>query len=76
MPYVYLISQLLATPESLYRLLLRLRAAGYRVEDLPPDAASLFQSVLEGLTNDPNWSPPETKGKEAATRIPLDRLEK
>ncbi|MGO0122495.1 cobaltochelatase subunit CobN [Desulfothermobacter acidiphilus] len=65
----------LDTPESLYRLLCRLKEAGYRVENLPPDASSLFRSLLEGLTNDANWSPPETRRERAAARVPLARLE-
>src|SRR5690606_28895002 len=41
----------LDTPASTVRLLEAMRAAGYRIEALPPDGQALVETLLEGATN-------------------------
>jgi cobaltochelatase CobN len=41
----------LDVPASTVRLLRALSAAGYRIDDLPPDGQSLVETLLEGVTN-------------------------
>jgi cobaltochelatase CobN len=63
----------LDTPASLHRLLLRLRDAGFRVEGLPADGEALFRLLLDGMTNDGCWLPPEEMARRAAGKVPAER---
>ena len=44
----------LDTPASVVGILQMLRAAGYRVDELPPDGAALMDRLTQGVTNDPD----------------------
>lgn len=62
----------LDTPASVHRLLVAMRAAGYRVEDLPPDGAALMERILSGLTNERGWLDPRELDRRAAARVEGD----
>ncbi|KYH32921.1 cobaltochelatase subunit CobN [Neomoorella mulderi] len=62
----------LDTPASVHRLLVAMQAAGYRVEDLPPDGAALMERVLSGLTNERGWLDPRELDRRAAARVDGD----
>ncbi len=66
----------LDTPASVHRLLVVLKEAGYRVEDLPPDGAALMEKILSGLTNERGWLDPRELDRRAAARIEQETYEK
>ncbi|MGQ9512372.1 cobaltochelatase subunit CobN [Thermodesulfitimonas sp.] len=63
----------LDTPASLFRLLVALRDAGFRVEGLPESPEALFRLVLAGMTNDSAWLPPEEMARRAVGKIPPEK---
>ncbi|RPF42539.1 cobaltochelatase CobN subunit [Thermodesulfitimonas autotrophica] len=65
----------LDTPASLFRLLMALRDAGFRVEGLPEDPAALFRLVLAGMTNDTAWLPSEEMARRAVGKVPPEKYQ-
>lgn len=59
----------LDTPESVHRLLVKMREAGYLVENLPSSGAELMERVLSGLTNERGWLEPRELERRAVAWV-------
>lgn len=58
--------------ESVYEILKRMDSEGYAIDNVPGSSRELLEEILNGLTNDLNWTPPHIVREKAADTVGLN----